>query len=272
VDPQVSTGHTIEAKLAAALAAGLDTHTTYHAHGRWTPARYRQQTAVLNALYARQSHVPADGRAMVMGGLGGSGKGKVQRENASLNVADYFVIDPDAIKLEMAARGMIPAIDGLSPMEANPLAHEEASELAKRLARRVYRARLNVLWDITMASAPAVLTRIDDMRKAGYQQVDGVFVDADPTIARERTIRRHSHGQASYAQGQGYGGRWVPEAVSASNAATPGSGYRSRNAEVFASVRTEFNNSVVIDASDGSATSVTGNRFPLPVDTSTEQA
>jgi hypothetical protein len=250
-----------EAAINAALAAGRDTYTTYHANGRWAPARYRAQRALLDTLYARQSHVPADGRAMMLGGLGGSGKGKVQRENASLQVADYFTVDPDTIKLEMAARGMIPAVDGLSPMEASPLVHLEASELSQRLARRVYRARLNVLWDITISNVPSVMARLDAMRKAGYSQIDGVFVDADPIVARERTIRRHSHGQASYAAGQGFGGRWVPEAISAENAATPGSGYRSRNAEVFATIRTEFDSSIVVDASDGSTTSASGSRW-----------
>ena len=37
------------------------------------------------------------------------------------------MINPDDIKEELAQRGMVPEIDGLSPMEATDLVHEESS-------------------------------------------------------------------------------------------------------------------------------------------------
>ncbi len=46
------------------------------------------------------------------------------------------MINPDDIKEEMAKRGMIPEVGGLSPMEASDLVHEESSDVAKRLAVR----------------------------------------------------------------------------------------------------------------------------------------
>ena len=70
------------------------------------------------------------------GGLGGAGKTTILTEHADIDLTQYLMINPDNIKEEMARRGMIPDIDGLSPMEASDLAHEESSYLAKRLARR----------------------------------------------------------------------------------------------------------------------------------------
>ena len=42
-------------------------------------------------------------------------------------MSQYLMINPDDIKEEMARRGMVPEIEGLSPMEASDLVHEESS-------------------------------------------------------------------------------------------------------------------------------------------------
>ena len=51
----------------------------------------------------------------------------------------------------MARRGMIPEVEGLSPMEASDLVHEESSYLARQLALRAQADGKNLIWDITMS-------------------------------------------------------------------------------------------------------------------------
>ncbi len=52
----------------------------------------------------------------------------------------------------MTEHEMIPRAEGLSPMEASALVHEEASELAERLGQKAYQEHCNVLWEIDMMS------------------------------------------------------------------------------------------------------------------------
>ena len=98
----------------------------------------------------------------------GAGKTTVLTQHANIDLSQFLMINPDDIKEEMARRGMIPEIDGLSPMEASELAHEESSHLAKRLAHRAQADGKNLIWDITMSSEGTTAGRIDDLRKAGY--------------------------------------------------------------------------------------------------------
>ena len=73
------------------------------------------------------------------------------QQHAGIDWSQYLMINPDDIKEEMARRGMIPEIDGLSPMEASELVHEESSYLASQLAIRAQADGKNLIWDITMS-------------------------------------------------------------------------------------------------------------------------
>lgn len=260
----------VEQQIKALQDQGVDTRSMYgiqHPNGqmRWSPKRKAQQRQVVNDLYNQWSAgVPQQGMGMFMGGLGGSGKGTIQRNpSAALDAHNYMTIDPDKIKEEFARRGMIPKIPGLSPMEASSLVHEESSELANQIAQRAYRNKINVLHDITMSGDKSVGRRLDDMRKHGYGQVDGVFVDADGQTARSRVHDRHRRGEEAFREGQGHGGRWVPHSASKANEPTPGSGKRSKNAEVFERFQPHFDNSVNFDVTGEAPKiqSATGKRW-----------
>lgn len=232
----------------------------------WSPARRAQQKELINYMWAKNHYdaIPNEGKAVMMGGLGGSGKGFVQGQSQyGLSNKHYLVVNPDDVKEAMAERGMIPHVDGLSPMEASTLVHEEAGDIAKRLAERAYAQKKNVIWDITMSGDDSVQRRIQDMRKAGYGNVDGVFMDADAGTARQRAIDRHRRGEQAFRNGQGQGGRWLPSWISQGNSPTPGSGQRSKNAEVWNRVRPAFNNTIMFDATKGQPTpaSVSGQRW-----------
>ena len=60
----------------------------------------------------------------------------------------------------------MPTVDGLTPMEASDLAHEESSHIAKRLANRAQADGKNVIWDITMAKTGSIAERVESLRAA----------------------------------------------------------------------------------------------------------
>jgi predicted ABC-type ATPase len=234
----------------------------------WSPKRKKDQNQLVREMYAQRSQgVPQEGLGMLMGGLGGSGKGTILRNpDAGLEGNRYMTVNSDDIKEEMARRGMIPQIPGLSPMESVAMVHEESSELARRLAQMAYKDRRNVLWDMTMGSDSSTKEHIDNMRKHGYGQVDAAFVDADAPSARQRVYDRHRRGETAYREtGQGFGGRYVVQAASKANEPTPGSGKRSKNAEVFERNLPLFDNTVNFDVTGPgghpAVTQTTGSRW-----------
>lgn len=218
----------------------------------WTPERTRQQQELMDAFWADNDvdNVPRDGRAIVSGGIAGAGKTTVLKGAAGIDTDQYVTINPDDIKQAMAERGMIPEVDGLSPMEASTKAHEEASEMAKILAARAYALGTNVIWDITMSSENSVRTRVADLRAAGYTEVDAVFVDIPVDVSKNRAMSRWRGGEERFRAGNPgeYGGRYVPEDfVEASRPTDPR--FNSRNRQVFEQVKAIFDSAVVYDNS-----------------------
>jgi predicted kinase len=204
----------VKARLEAARAAGFSTeiqHTIDPEHEFWSPDREAAHDVVLAEIYARASSVPCDHKAVVAGGLAGAGKTTVLREFAGIELSEYLMINPDDIKAEMARHGMVPELDGLTPMEATELVHEESSHLAKRLARIAQEDGKNVIWDVTMAKAESAELRIDALREGGYTRVDGIFVDTPVEVAARRADTRHREGHDAYRAGDGLGGRFLSQ-------------------------------------------------------------
>jgi predicted ABC-type ATPase len=188
-------------------------HTTDDLRKIWTKDRAGLHDEIIQEIYAAAVDVPPDGRAIVAGGLPGAGKTTVLTTVARIDRSQYLVINPDEIKEMMAARGMVPSVDGLSPMEATELAHEESSYVAKQLALRAYADRKNVIWDITMSSTEKTQGRINELRTAGYGYIEGIFVDIPVEVSVRRTEARHREGYAEYRQGRGLGERYIPPAL-----------------------------------------------------------
>jgi hypothetical protein len=203
----------VEAKLDEARAAGLATHkvhTTDRANTLWSRERRMMHDEIVEYAYEAAAVVPCEGKALIAGGLAGSGKTTVLTDHAGIGRADFFVINPDEIKEEMARRGLIPEIYGLSPMEASDLVHEESSHIARRIAHRAQADRRNVVWDITMSKGASAHDRVADLRAAGYSRVEGIFVDIPIETSLERAEARHRLGHDQYLAGDGLGGRYVP--------------------------------------------------------------
>jgi predicted kinase len=203
----------------------------------WTEERRTAQDQIINDLYVSAKDVPNEYRAIIAGGLPGSGKTTVLASHASIDRQHYLTINPDEIKLEMARRGMVPEIDGLSPMEASDLIHEESSYVARQLALRAKSDGKNVLWDITMSDTAKTERRIDELRAEGYEQIDGVFVDIPGDVSIRRADARHREGEDDYRTGKGFGGRYIPpEIITAQTDAQWGS----KNRKTFEDIKYRF--------------------------------
>lgn len=204
----------VRARLDEARKAGLATHLIHTVDARhevWRQDRRLIHDDLVKDLYARASGVPNDFRAVVTGGLPGAGKTTVLTEHAGIELSSYLMINPDLIKEEMAKRNLVPEIEGLSPMEATELVHEEASHLAKRLAHRAQAEGKNMIWDITMSRPSSADERISSLRTAGYREIDGIFVDIPVDVSVRRADSRHREGHDQYRAGVGLGGRFAAE-------------------------------------------------------------
>ena len=134
---------------------------------------------------------------------------------AGIDASRYLTISIDAILAEMAERGLIPHVDGLSPLEAADLVHAEAQFLAKRLGLRALADGRNVIWDISFASQHAVESWIAAHRRAGYT-IHAIFTELSIEESVRRSAAMHRRGHDEYRQGRGYGGRFIPaEAIRA---------------------------------------------------------
>ena len=230
----------VRTRLDEARKAGLATdvqHTIDDWTEIWSDEREEIHYAIIEDLYERYASVPCEGKAILAGGLPGSGKTTVLKEHSGIELSQYMMINPDDIKLELARRGLVPTVDGLTPMEASDLVHEESSYLAKRLANRAEAEGKNVIWDITMSRTTSAIDRVDSLRAAGYKQVDAVFIDIPIEVSARRADNRHREDHELYRTGHGLGGRFIP-AESIAGFSDPDWG--SQNRRNFEELKTRF--------------------------------
>lgn len=232
--------------------------------GVWDEDRLTQQRELIDYLWsAGTANVARGGDAVIAGGVPGAGKSTVLFGPAGIVRSEYLTVNPDIVKEAMADRGMIPNVDGLSPMEASELVHKEASELAYQLATMASEARVNLVWDITMDSTTSVTRRIEELRNANYLAVDAVFVDTPIDEAVDRVMKRYRDDQDDYdTNGRGWGGRFVPQTY-LDGRRTELPEYSSLNQQVFYEVRGDFDSTIEYDNSNTEAKprSVTGTRW-----------
>jgi hypothetical protein len=166
--------------------------------------------------------IPRQHRALLMAGVGGSGKGSILENphmRGPLGYGQSFVINPDDTKLVMARLGMVPTEkdlqerydismpgwDRMSAMERSPFIHEEASWLTNRLADQLHQDGYNVIHDGTLGKMSKIDKLTRKLRDAGYKPENGGFVNAagvDIPVeeALGRAGGRHKSKQSSYLQ------------------------------------------------------------------------
>jgi predicted ABC-type ATPase len=203
----------VRTRLSDAHDQGLDTDRQFTIdpdRSRWSRERRQLHNEIVESLLAQAADVPNDRKAIIAGGLAGAGKTTVLQDHAGIDRSQYMTINPDDIKAEMAKRGMIPKVEGLSPMESSDLVHPESSRIAKQLAARATAEGKNLIWDITMSSRDSAEDRISKLQRSGYDSIRGIFVDIPIGVSVARADARHREGEDDYRTGKGLGGRYVP--------------------------------------------------------------
>jgi hypothetical protein len=241
----------VEQAVRDAIARGDATDSKYGvdvAAGVWQPQRAEVHRQLVDDIYNRQAATAkSTGDALIMGGLGGAGKSTVLKNHLGLNQADWVTINPDDVKEEMARRGLVPQVPGLSPMEASALIHEESSHIANLIAARALADHKNVIYDITMSSKGSVQKRLDKLKEHGYKKPQGVFVDIPVETSVQRALGRHRSGMEEFRQGKGLGGRYVPPSVIRESGSAGSS--NSANRDVFDTLAGQFGTRRVFDTS-----------------------
>lgn len=211
---------------------------------RWDKKRAKLHEEVLLELNELYKHIPSERKVVFSAGLPGAGKTTVLQRLSNKGVqADQFAtISSDDIKEILAKKGAIPKVEGLTPMEASTLVHEESSILADRFLVDMSRQGKNVIYDFTCKTLESAEERVEVLKDNNYEVEDMqfVFVDIPIEIAEERTIGRYQYGlnQGLEEERQGrtsIGGRYLPKNILHKN--TPNNNaYHSRNAEAIVDV------------------------------------
>lgn len=204
----------------------------------WLPERAQLHFEIVREELEKAKNVPLDRQAVISGGLGGAGKSRILQNRSGLDLSQYLVINPDDIKEIMAAKGLVPKVDGLSPMEASPLVHAEASHITTLITKIAVERGMNIIHDTTMANVPVTKGKIEDLRAAGYKSVKAIFVDITPESSGARAAKRHLRGHNEYLRGIGQGGRLLPKHLTELQR-TDNPDYNSKNAEGFVEMEAE---------------------------------
>ncbi len=212
----------------------------------WDLERRKVHNEIINEIYESARDVPCESHAIIAGGLGGAGKTTVLDKHAGIDRSNFLTINPDSFKEILVERGLVPKLPGLSPMESSSLAHEESSHIARQLAARAMHDGKNIIWDVTLSSLKSASGRMDELRSAGYQHIDGVFVHIPIESSVERAAERHRRGHDLYLAGQGFGGRYVSAEIIRSQYDPD---YGSINRKAFESIKNELSHWSIYDNS-----------------------
>lgn len=177
----------------------------------WTGERNRQQGRLVAEMYQAAAAVPCQRSAAIAGGLPGADKAAALNRSG-VDRSRYLTVSIDAVLDRMAAAGLIPAADGLSPLERAGLVHAEAQHVAKRVGLRALMDGRNLILDMSLASWRAAEAWTYALRFADYA-VTAVFADiaVDEAVRRSGEARRR--GEEAFRRGYGHGGRHIPAAA-----------------------------------------------------------
>ena len=180
----------------------------------WMAGRNREQGELVAGILRDAGAVPRERRAVIAGGLPGAPK-EAALQSRGVERSRYLAISVGGVLTAMAARGLIPAVDGRSPLAAAGPAHAEAQYVAKRIALAAVNDGWNVILDVCLASRPSAESWAYALRFAGYA-VTAVVADIGIEESVTRSLAAQRRGEEEYRRGRGYGGRPIPpEAVRA---------------------------------------------------------
>lgn len=241
----------LEEHVADALSRGLATDQQYalDKHGTvWTPDRSAQHRDIIKDFLDKTVDVPSQRQAIMLGGLSGAGKSTLLKNHEGIDPKDYAVVNTDHFKEELARRGMVPEVPGLSPLEASALVHNESAYLHDVVAAELQRRGKNIVFDGTMRHPDITRDRVEQLKKRGYN-VGAMFVDTTLRQSLQGVESRYRRGLEEYRAGRNpLGGRHVPRSVVMSSEASPG---RSQPRDTFERLKSQFTWWERHDASSG---------------------
>ena len=176
----------------------------------YSPERKALHNRLLREVLDKYKDVPCEAKVFMSGGISGAGKTTILSK-MGIDFQNYATVSSDDFKELLAREGAIPHVEGLTPMEASSLVHEESSHLADRLLLNLANQRKNLIYDFTMKSESTTMTRIGTLNNFGYQNKDIriVFVDVPLSVSKGRAKTRYMVGLNNFD----LGGRWVPSFV-----------------------------------------------------------
>lgn len=202
----------VDKSVEQAFRDGLDTRDQHTANGdgsTWEPDRASLHAEILRDYLDKQADVPSQRHALVLGGLPGAGKSTLFRQKG-ISPKDYAVVSADTFKEELARRGMVPEVAGLSPMEASTLAHEESRHLTNLALAELERRGKNIAVEVTLSKLPPSARLVSDLKDHGYT-VTGILADIPAELSADRAGRRYRSELEAYRRGSNpLGGRYIP--------------------------------------------------------------
>lgn len=165
----------------------------YTWHGRYTPARIKEQDRLIERFYSNAAHDAKEILPWVLftGGSMGAGKGYVLKwmaENGHLPLDRFVVVDPDAIRQALPEWGQYVKIDC---GRAGEMTQKEAGLISELLGYKALRNRLNVLIDGSLGNCERHVAYFARLRK-NYPgvRIGIMHVVASPDIVRRRVKER----------------------------------------------------------------------------------
>lgn len=204
------------------------THTLDSQGQVWHPDRAALHKDIVQQALEKAVNVPSGRSGILVGGVAGSPKRSATRL-ALPNPQDYVHVDHDRIKEDMALRGMVPEVRGLSPMEASPLVHAEAVHIGHLIAHAALRSGKNLAVHLPMSDPDAVREHAQRLRDSGYT-VHGVYIHTPVDKAVKSWRSGHRSGHEKYRREEGPGSRYISPGLLGSTETSPGS---SVNSETF---------------------------------------
>ena len=136
---------------------------------------------IKNALQDAEIHKHQNKRMVIMGGLPGSGKSTVARENH--NFGTEFKIDCDEFKK---------SIPGYDPNNVTNEVHEASKVMEKEALHKAMNGNVSFLYDTTATNTQRIVKLIKDAQSAGFAvTMVYVKVSIDTSLKRNQMRERH---------------------------------------------------------------------------------